>query len=56
MEYVDAFVRYVTVVDRDLNAPVEGGAVALVMNKYGSALIDSPNSNIAAYIMTQIQQ
>jgi hypothetical protein len=56
MEYVDAFVQYVTVVDRDLNAPVDGDAVAFAMNKYGNAMAGSGNSNMAAYIMTQMPQ
>ena len=56
MEYVDAFVQYVTAVDRDLGAPVgEGDSVAYVMNKYGNSLTDSGNSNMAAYVMMQLQ-
>jgi uncharacterized protein YfaT (DUF1175 family) len=55
MEYVDAFVQYVTVVDRELKAPVED-SVALVMSKYGDALMQSGNTNMAAYIMMQIQK
>lgn len=56
MEYVDAFVQYVTAVDRDLGAPVgEGDSVAYVMNKYGNALTEDGNSNMAAYVMMQLQ-
>jgi len=55
MEYIEAFVQYVTVVDRDLDAPV-GDSVAYVMEKYGSALLETGNSNMAAYVMMQLQQ
>jgi filamentous hemagglutinin family protein len=55
LEFVDAFVRYVTVVDRELRAPV-GDPVAFVMNRYGAPLAESGNSNIVAFLLTQIQQ
>jgi filamentous hemagglutinin family protein len=56
MEYVDAFVKYVTVVDRDLNAPIGGDAVAFAMNKYGNAMTQGGNANMAAYILSQMPQ
>ncbi|MEJ5260626.1 MAG: filamentous hemagglutinin N-terminal domain-containing protein [Anaerohalosphaeraceae bacterium] len=54
MEFVDAFVRYVTILDRQLQAPI-GDPVAFALNRYGSSLM-SRNSNIAAYLLMQIQQ
>jgi hypothetical protein len=54
MEYIDAFAQYVTAADRDLGAPLD--STALVMEKYGSGLMDSGNSNMAAYVMMQMQQ
>ena len=53
-EYVDAFVSYVSVLDRDLQVPV-GDPVALVMEKYGETLANSDNPNIAAFVASQIE-
>jgi filamentous hemagglutinin family protein len=53
-EYVDAFVRYVAVLDKELKAPV-GDAVAFTLEKHGAALTaDNANPNIAAYILAQL--
>lgn len=53
-EYVDAFARYVAVLDTELKAPV-GDAVAFALEKHGAALTgDTANPNIAAYILAQI--
>ena len=49
MEYVDAFVQYVSVLNIDLGAPV-GDSVAFVMEKYGSGIIESGNTNIIGYM------
>lgn len=54
MEYIDAFVRYVTVVERDFGAPT-GDPVTLAMEKYGDPLLET-NPNMAAYVMMQIQR
>lgn len=55
LEFVDAFVRYVTVVDQQFQAPV-GDPVAFAMSRYGTPLMEAGNSNIAAYLLMQIQQ
>ena len=54
MEYVDAFVQYVAVLDTGLGSPV-GDSVAFVMEKYGAGITDGQNSNIAAFIVTRLE-
>ena len=55
-EYVDAFVRYVAVLDKEFKAPI-GDAVAFALEKHGAALTaDNANPNIAAYILAQLMQ
>jgi len=49
MEYVDAFVAYVTVLETELGAPV-GDSAEFAMAKYGTPLTESGNANIASYI------
>lgn len=53
-EYVDAFVEYVAIVETEFKAPV-GDAVALVLTKYGSAVMAAENPNISAFIFSQLQ-
>ncbi|HOQ05971.1 MAG TPA: filamentous hemagglutinin N-terminal domain-containing protein [Anaerohalosphaeraceae bacterium] len=55
MEFVDAFVRYVTILDRQIQAPI-GDPVTFALNRYGTSLLETGNSNITAYLLTQIQQ
>jgi hypothetical protein len=53
MEYVDAFVQYVAVLDTELGAPV-GDSVAFVMDKYGTGLTEAENANIGAYVAARL--
>jgi hypothetical protein len=53
MEYVDAFVEYIAVLDTELGSPVDD-SVALVMEKYGAPLTESDNPNIGAYIAARL--
>lgn len=53
-EYIDAFVRYVAILDTELKAPL-GDPVAFALEKYGDALTgEQDNPNIAAYILAQL--
>ena len=54
MEYIDAFVQYVAVLDIDLGSPV-GDSVAFVMDKYGADITGSDNSNIAAFVAIRLE-
>ncbi len=53
MEYINAFVQYVAVLDIELGSPV-GDSVAFVMEKYGADVLGSDNENIAAFIATRL--
>ncbi len=53
-EFINAFVSYVSVLNRDLQVPV-GDPAALVMEKYGETLANSDNPNIAAFVASQIE-
>jgi hypothetical protein len=53
MEYVDAFVAYVTVLETELGAPV-GDSAEFAMAKYGTPLGESGNANIASYIEARL--
>jgi filamentous hemagglutinin family protein len=54
MEYIDAFVQYVTVLDIELGSPV-GDSMAFVMGKYGAGITGSDNANIGAFLTAQLQ-
>ena len=54
MNFVDAFVRYVAVLETQLGQPVDD-SVAFVMEKYGSGIADSDNANIAAYVAMRLE-
>ena len=54
MEYIDAFVQYVAVMDTDLGSPV-GDSVAFVMEKYGAGITGSDNGNIGAFVATRLE-
>ena len=54
MEYTDAFVRYLAVLETDLASPV-GDSLAFVMDKYGAGVLGSDNSNIAAFVATRLE-
>ena len=51
MEYIDAFVLYIAILDTELGAPV-GDSVAFVMEKYGIGIVESGNANMIAYVET----
>ena len=53
-EYIDSFVRYVAVLYTDLGPPVDD-SLAFVMNRYGTGLTASENSNIAAFVATRLE-
>jgi hypothetical protein len=54
IEYIDAFVRYVSVLDTELGSPV-GDSVAFVMGKHGAGIMASYNANIGAFIATRLE-
>ncbi len=54
MEYIDAFVGYVTVLDEQLNSPVDD-SVAFVMEKYGAPIMENENANIAAFLTVRLE-
>ena len=54
MEYIDAFVGYVVVLDTELGSPV-GDSTVFVMEKHGTAVTESDNPNIAAYIAALLE-
>ena len=53
-QYIDAFVRYIDILDNNFGAPV-GDSVAFVMQKYGVGLINSDNPNIAAFVQARLE-
>ena len=54
LEYIDAFVEYIAVLNSDLGAPV-GDSIAYVMGKYGEDVTDNENSNMAAFLATRLE-
>lgn len=53
-EYIDAFVRYVAILDTELKAPI-GDPVVFALEKHGDTLMgEQANPNIAAYILSQV--
>jgi len=53
MEYIDAFVQYVAILDTQLGSPVED-STAFVMAKYGAGITESENTNIAAFVAARL--
>lgn len=53
MEYIDAFVQYVAVLDTELGAPV-GDSLVFVMDKYGAGITGSDNANLAEYVAARL--
>jgi len=53
MEYIDAFVQYVAILDTQLGSPVED-STAFVMAKYGSGITENENSNVAAFVAARL--
>jgi hypothetical protein len=56
MEYIDAFVAYVDVVENELGGPVEDTA-AFAMERYGSPISEASaeNTNVATYISIRLE-
>ena len=54
MEYIDAFVQYVAVLDIELGSPVDDSLV-FVMGKYGAGITESDNANMAAFVATRLE-
>jgi len=56
IEYIDAFVRYLAVLDTEMGSPVaDGDSIAFLMGKYGTGITESDNSNIAAFVATRLE-
>jgi filamentous hemagglutinin family protein len=55
LEYVDAFVEYVKILDKEMNSPV-GDSMAFVMEKHGQSLTASDNANVAAFVASRLEQ
>jgi hypothetical protein len=56
IEYIDAFVRYLAVLDTEMGSPVaDGDSIAFIMGKYGTGITGSDNSNIAAFVATRLE-
>jgi len=54
IEYIDAFVSYIAVLETDLGSPLDD-SVAFLMDKYGEGVIGSDNGNIAAFVATRLE-
>jgi hypothetical protein len=54
LEYIDAFVQYIAVLNNDIGSPV-GDSVAYVMGKYGAGITENENSNMAAFLATRLE-
>ena len=54
-QYIDAFAKYVTVLDKKLGSPT-GDSVNFVIQKHGSRLIESKNTNMSAYLIVKLEQ
>jgi len=54
MEYIDAFVGYIAVLDTELGGPV-GDSTIFVMEKYGSGITNSDNPNLAAFVAMRLE-
>ncbi|MHC4396243.1 MAG: hypothetical protein ACYS1A_11375 [Planctomycetota bacterium] len=54
IEYIDAFVQYVAVLDAEMGSLVGDDSIAFVMSKYGTAMTESENSNMAAFVAARL--
>jgi hypothetical protein len=54
IEYIDAFVNYIAVLNSDLGSPV-GDSLAYTMQKYGSGITGSDNANMAAFVASRLE-
>jgi hypothetical protein len=53
IEYIDAFVRYIAVLDTEMGSPV-GDSTVFVMEKHGAGLAESDNSNIGTFVASRL--
>jgi hypothetical protein len=54
IEYLDAFVNYVAVLNSEMGSPV-GDSIAYTMQKYGSGVTGSDNANMAAFLASRLE-
>jgi hypothetical protein len=54
IEYIDAFVQYIAVLNTEMGSPVED-SVAYVMDKYGAGVSGSDNPNMGAFLATRME-
>ena len=54
-DYIDAFVDYIAVLDRELKTPI-GDPMVYTLNKYGEAIMSHPNQNMVSYLINQAQE
>jgi hypothetical protein len=54
IEFIDALVNYIAVLDNDMGSPV-GDSVAFVIEKYGKGITESENNNMAAFIAARLE-
>ncbi|NQT01286.1 MAG: hypothetical protein HQ580_04635, partial [Planctomycetes bacterium] len=54
IEYIDAFVNYIAVLNSEMGSPV-GDSVAFVLEKYGSGVTGSDNANLAAFVAARLE-
>jgi len=54
IEYIDAFVNYIAVLNSEMGSPV-GDSVAFTMQKYGSGVTGSDNANMAAFVAARLE-
>jgi hypothetical protein len=54
-DYINGFVDYIAVLDRDLKTPI-GDAIVYTLNKYGQAIMSHSNQNIVSYLVSQAQE
>ncbi|MHC4727450.1 MAG: autotransporter outer membrane beta-barrel domain-containing protein, partial [Planctomycetota bacterium] len=54
IEFIDAFVQYIAVLNSDIGSPV-GDSVAYAIEKYGKDITDSENNNMAAFVAARLE-
>jgi hypothetical protein len=54
IEFIDAFVQYIAVLNSDIGSPV-GDSVAYAIEKYGKGITESENNNMAAFVATRLE-
>jgi len=54
IEYIDAFVQYVAVLDGEMGSPV-GDSTAFVLDRHGDAVLAQDNANISAFVGARLE-